>query len=129
VAETLRERVAPWVPYWPWVVVPGLIVALVAVSAQSSAQARKLALVQDDVEALEQQVAVLKKTRSAHVTGAGATPFLLPPAASATRVAGGRSTAAGAPAARRAPAEHTPRAGGGAGKAGKRGKRAQNDDP
>ena len=78
---SLRDRVAPWLPYWPWVVVPLLCIAIAVLASQNSAQAHKLELVAGDVDALEQQVATLKKARSAPAFAP--TPFGLNPRASA----------------------------------------------
>ncbi|MEQ1571193.1 MAG: hypothetical protein ABMA64_36530, partial [Myxococcota bacterium] len=55
---------APWVPYWPWVVIPGLLVVIGVLGAQLGTVSRRLDLTKDDVVALQQDLDALKRARS-----------------------------------------------------------------
>jgi hypothetical protein len=70
VAETPPDRLAAW---WPWIVVPALIVAIAVVGYRSETTARALKLVDNDVTALELKMEALKSARAAQ------SPLRLPP--------------------------------------------------
>jgi hypothetical protein len=115
VAEpSLRDRVAPYLPYWPWVVVPALVLAIALLASRSSSQARQLDLMRGDLHALEQQLSSLKKARNSAAQPSLLSGLQQPQAAGAR--AGKARTAGTAPRSRPA--------GAAAGKTGKRAKRA-----
>ena len=69
-AETPPDRLAAW---WPWIVVPALIVAIAVVGYRTETNARALKLMDGDVTALELTMEAVKSARAAQ------SPLRLPP--------------------------------------------------